>query len=206
MPDNGFNGAISGRNVMASRRGSAIDIADVADMGMIDIRIPPQGRATINKVSKELGLDLPTTPRTSASARGRTALWWSIDQWIITCPASSTANLVKKLEKALGASHAMITDVSDARCIIRIAGDTARGVLMKGSSVDFRSPDVVPGHVRRTQLAEIPVAVHCTGNGPDSFEIFVFRSYADYMWQWLVAAGRANAKVELFGAQPTPPV
>jgi heterotetrameric sarcosine oxidase gamma subunit len=100
----------------------------------------------------------------------------------------------------------MVTNVSDARTIIRISGDQTRELLMKGCNLDLLTNDLAPGYVRRTQIAEIPVAIHFVSDAPLSFDIYVFRSYATYIWQWLAIAGRAPAALQLYGTQPPPPV
>ncbi len=206
MADVGFESALGGRNVVASASGSAIDISEIRDTGLIDLRVLPKGRAAMSIAAKELGFSLPHSPRTSASGRGRTALWWSVDQWIVTCPRSRAQVLEKKLEAAFGRAHSMVTDASDTRVVIRVSGNQVREILMKGCCVDLLAADVTPGHVRRTQIAEIPAAIHFVGDEPLTFDIYVFRSYADYLWQWLAVAGRASAAIQLFGAQPAPPV
>lgn len=206
MTDLDFDSALGGRNIVASASGSAIDISEIQDIGLIDLRVLPKGRAGLAVAAKELGFSLPQSPRTSNSGRGRSALWWSVDQWIITSPRSRTQALAKKLETAFGHTHSMVTNVSDTRAIIRVSGGQVRETLMKGCCVDLLAADVIPGHVRRTQIAEIPAAIHCVSDEPLTFDIYVFRSYADYIWQWLAVAGRASASVQLYGAQPTPPV
>ncbi len=206
MAEVGFDSALGGRNVVASPSGSAIDISEFQDIGLIDLRVLPKWRTTLAVAANELGFALPQAPRTSNSGRGRTALWWSIDQWIVTGPRSRTQLLAKKLETALGQAHAMVTDVSDTRAIIRVSGDQAREVLMKGCCVNLLAPDVTPGHVRRTQIAEIPAAIHFVSTDPLTFDIYVFRSYADYIWQWLAVAGRSSATIQLYGTQAAPPV
>jgi sarcosine oxidase, subunit gamma len=206
MADPVFDSALGGSNIVASPSGSAIDISEIQNTGLIDLRILPKGRAALTIAANELGFSLPHAPRTSGSGRGRTALWWSIDQWIVTCPRSRTQFLAKKLETAFGRAHAMVTNVSDTRAIVRVSGDQVREVLMKGCCVDLLAKDVVPGLVRRTQIAEIPAAIHFVSNDPLTFDIYVFRSYADYIWQWLAVAGRSSATAQLYGLQPAPPV
>ena len=77
---------------------------------------------------------------------------------------------------------------------------------MKGAGVDFLLPNVVAGHVRRTQIAEIAVALHVASLNPETIEIYVMRSYADHLWQWLTTAGRKGAEIQLFQQQEPPNV
>jgi sarcosine oxidase gamma subunit len=40
----------------------------------------------------------------------------------------------------------------------------------------------------------------------DVIDLYVFRSFADYAWDFLLTAARAPAQVMLFGKQSAPPV
>ncbi len=206
MADLNFHSALTGSNIVASPSGSGVDIAEIQNLGMLDVRILPQGRKALTAATMELGFSLPHLPRTSVSGRGRTALWWSVDQWLVTCARARAHDLATKLETSLGRTHSMVTNVSDARCVIRISGDQTRELLMKGCNLDLLANDLAPGYVRRTQIAEIPVALHFVSDAPLSFDIYVFRSYATYIWQWLTIAGRASASLQLYGSQLPPGV
>jgi len=41
---------------------------------------------------------------------------------------------------------------------------------------------------------------------PDVIDLYAFRSYANYAWDWLLANGRSAAAIRLFGRQPLPTV
>ena len=89
-------------------------------------------------------------------------------------------------------------DVSDARAIIRLQGDNAREVMMKGSSIDFTLPDYTAGLVRRLIFAEIAALAHIVTDTPCTIDIYVFRSYADYTWKWIEATAKPAATIGLF--------
>ena len=83
--------------------------------------------------------------------------------------------------------------------MLRLEGEGVREVLLKGSSLDLLNEDYAPGTVRRMRYAEIAALLHVVED--KVFEIYVFRSYADYAWEFLLATARAPAKITLFGAQ-----
>ncbi len=83
--------------------------------------------------------------------------------------------------------------------IIRLEGEGAREVLMKGCSLDLLSGEYGPGTVRRMHFAEIAALLHVVED--DVFDVYVFRSYADYAWDYLLATAREPAKIRLFGKQ-----
>ena len=85
------------------------------------------------------------------------------------------------------------------RAILRLEGQGVREVLLKGSSLDLLSENYAAGTVRRMRFAEIAALLHIVEE--NVFDIYVFRSYADYAWEFLLATARAPAKISLFGAQ-----
>jgi sarcosine oxidase subunit gamma len=110
------------------------------------------------------------------------------------------------LRQALTDIHSFAVDVSDMRSIIRLEGDNARHVLLKGSSLDLLSSDYGAGTVRRLRFGEIAALIHIVSVKADVIDLYVFRSYANYAWDWFLANGRAAATIRPFGRQPVPPV
>jgi sarcosine oxidase subunit gamma len=178
----------------------SISMSEVSDCGMIDLR-GEAGLVKFRQAAKAaLGIELPLKPRSAAVKGDVTALWLSVDQWLICCPRSKAGALVDKLRKSLGAIHSLAADVSDARTIIRLEGDNVREVLMKGSSIDFTLPEYTIGLVRRLMFAEIAALAHIVADKPCAIDIYVFRSYADYTWKWIAATAKPAATIGLFSA------
>lgn len=178
----------------------SISISEVSDRGMIDLR-GEAGSVKFRQAAKAaLGIDLPLKPRSSAVKGDVTVLWLSVDQWLVCCPRTRARALVDKLRKNLGTIHSLAVDVTDARVIIRLAGDNVREVLMKGSSIDFTLPEFKAGLVRRLVFAEIAALAHIVSDKPCTIDIYVFRSYADYTWKWIEATAKPAATIGLFKA------
>ena len=177
----------------------SIDLREITDRGMVDLRGSASDKKFLGAVKKVLGLDLPKAPRTSVSWGEVRALWLSIDQWLILCSRAKAGEIVAALKAELGSIHSLVDDVSDMRAVLRLEGEGVREVLLKGSSLDLLSPDYAPGTVRRMRFAEIAALLHVVEN--DVFDVYVFRSYADYAWDFLLATARASAQVKLFGKQ-----
>ena len=202
MSDLHFETALQGFEPVDA--GLSIAMHEITDQGMIDLRGEPTDRKFTGAVKKVLGADLPNTPRTSTRKGDITILWLSIDQWLVCCPRKATGTLLSDLRKSLGTAHSLAVDLSDARSVIRLEGEGVREVLMKGVPVDLTLPEYTTGVVRRLRFGEIAAMVHFVSAEPDVIDLYVFRSYADFAWNWLVATGRACAQVKLFGQQPTP--
>ena len=187
---------------VAEPTGLAICLREIAGRGMIDLRGATADRKFMAAAKEALGVDLPKKPRTSATWGDIRVLWLSIDQWLILCTGEKTAELLSALRKALTGIHSLAVDVSDMRAVIRLEGKAARTVLMKGSSLDLLSGDYTQGTVRRLRFAEIAALLHVVED--ETFDIYVFRSYAHYAWEFLLATAKESAGLTLFGAQAAP--
>jgi sarcosine oxidase subunit gamma len=183
-------------------QGLSIELREITDRGMIDLRGSVADKKFMAAAKKVLGLDLPKTPRTSVSWGDVKALWLSIDQWLLLCSRAKAVELVAALKAELGNIHSLIVDVSDMRAVLRLEGEGVREVLLKGSSLDLLSDDYAAGTVRRMRYAEIAALLHVVED--TVFDVYVFRSYADYAWDFILATARAHAKVTLFRKQDAP--
>lgn len=171
-----------------------VNMREISDRGMIDLR----GNATDRKfkvaVKKVLGVDLPHVPRTSAAWGDIKCLWLSVDQWLVLCPRARADGLQAELIAALAGTHSLAVNVSDMRGIIRLEGQGVRETLMKGSSLDLFDGTYTPGTVRRMRFAEIAALLHVIDDSV--IDIYVFRSYAEYAWAFLLKAARRGSEVQ----------
>ena len=187
---------------VAAPTGLSISLREIADRGMIDLRGSASDAAFMSAVKDALGVSLPTAPRTSASWGDVKVLWLSIDQWLILSTRNKAHEILAGLRAALKGIHSLAVDVSDMRAIIRLEGDGCREVLMKGTSLDLLDPEYKPGCCRRMRFAEIAALLNVVEE--DVFDVYVFRSYAHYAWDFLCATARDQAKLKLFGVQAAP--
>jgi sarcosine oxidase subunit gamma len=187
---------------VAAPPGLAVSLHETAGHGMIDLRGLASDAAFMAAASAALGLALPLKPRTSAAAGDITALWLSVDQWLILCPRTKTAEILAGLRSALRGIHSLAVDVSDMRAVIRLEGEGCREILMKGTSLDLLSGEIAPGYCKRMRFAEIAALLHVVDD--NVFDVYVFRSYARYVWDFLCATATEQSRVKLFGQQPAP--
>lgn len=180
-------------------QGLSIGLREITGRGMIDLRGLVSDRKFMAAAKAVLGADLPKAPRTSVSWGDVKALWLSVDQWLILCPGTRTAELLAGFRKAFDGLHSLAVDVSDMRAVLRLEGEGSREVLMKGCSLDLLGGGYRPGTVRRMRYAEIAALLHVAED--TVFDVYVFRSYADYAWEFILATAREAAKVRLFGRQ-----
>jgi sarcosine oxidase, subunit gamma len=174
----------------------SISMREIAGRGMIDLRGLATDKKFMKAVKDVLGLDLPKAPRITNTWGDMKALWLSPDQWLVLCPGGKTEKLLAELNTALKDIHSLAVDVSDMRAIIRLEGVYARTTVMKGTSIDLTHDDYPPGTIRRMKFAEVGALLHIIED--DVIEVYVFRSYADYTWEFLLKAARKGSEVRLF--------
>ncbi len=164
-----------------------IRLSEIRDVGKIDLRGDPGDRTFMSAVGRSLDLLLPTEPCQSTAQGDITALWIGPDQWLITSPKDKTPDIVQKLDEAMSGTASSITDISAARTVFRVAGPDALNVLAKGCPLDLHPSMAKPGYVAGTVLAKITVLVHL--KKADAVDLYLGRSFADYLWCWLEEAG-----------------
>ena len=174
-------------------RPRGVRLGERQDLGKIDLRSDAQDRAFMAAAGRVLDLLLPTEPCTSAVKGQLRALWLCPDAWLLTCPAGDVSGLTGSLRAALADAHAAITDLTDGRVAFRIAGPSARDVLAKGCPLDLHPHAFPVGSCAQSLLAKASVLIHLLDDDPErgpSFEVYVARSFAHYLWTWLEDAGR----------------
>lgn len=181
---------------LAAPTDTYVSMREIAERGMIDLRGSVSDRKFMAAAKSALGVDLPKQPRTTASWGDIRVFWLSPDQWLITCPRAKAQELADQLSKDLAGIHSLAVNVSDMRAIIRLEGEGVREVVMKGTAIDLTHGDYPPGTVRRMRFAEIAALLHIVED--NVIDIYVFRSFAQYTWDFLRKAARKGSEVRVF--------
>ncbi len=155
-------------------------------MGMINLRGDASKAPFKAAVKKAVGVALPTTANTSeGDPDGTRLLWLGPDEWLLVA-----VDVAATLRKAASA----MTEVGEARTVIRIGGVNAREVLAKGCSLDLHPRAFAPSQCAQTQLAHAAVIIDHTridkATGSAEFDLYVLRSFAEYLWTWIEDAGQ----------------
>jgi sarcosine oxidase subunit gamma len=183
----------------AAPTGLSFALREMADRGMIDLRGMTTDRKFMAAVKSVLGADLPKVPRASVAWGDVKMLWLSPDQWLVLCPRARAPALAADLGKALSGIHSQVTNVSDMRTVLRLEGENLRVTLAKGTSTDLMAAEVKPGFVKRLKFAEVGALINIVED--EIFELYVFRSQADYVWDFLLATGTTASALKIFGPQ-----
>ena len=115
----------------AGQRDSAVAIAE-ADRPRHDRPARPPRRSGVPKAAKTCSAWAAVETADLGRHGAVTALWLSLDQWLITCPRGEAAALAAALAAELTDVHALAVDVSDMRAILRVTGAGAAEVADEG--------------------------------------------------------------------------
>jgi sarcosine oxidase subunit gamma len=136
-------------------------------------------------VRQAYGVDLPKGCG-RVEGNGITFVWAGPDQWLAIAEGDGTRDLESELKAKLE-GIASVVDQSDGRVIVRISGTSAREVLAKGVPVDLHPRVFGPGSVAITHASHIGVILWQLDDAP-TYELAMFRSYADSFAHWLFEA------------------
>jgi heterotetrameric sarcosine oxidase gamma subunit len=160
-------------------------IAERADLGLATVACRKgQDDGLKARVRDAYGVDLPVT---AAVVRGKDVSFIGADpgQWLAVSESlkneALAADLVSKLK-----GLASIADQSGGRAVIRLSGPRARDVLAKGLAVDL-DPRVFPVDGAATSTIS-HMGVQLWREGPQTYDIALFRSVAESFWRWLTAS------------------
>jgi sarcosine oxidase subunit gamma len=128
-------------------------------------------------------------------------LWMSPDELMIYVPYDDVDVIIKEIETRLVSyGHFFCVNVSDARAILRLSGEHVREVIAKGCPVDLKRNSFVAGDMRRTRIASVAVGLYRKSQKPEVFEVFCYRSYVKYLWDWLCASSKSCTVPMVFGS------
>ena len=167
-----------------------VEVSEAAATGMITLRGDLSDAAVQKAVTSVLGAAIPATLTLSEADAGQ-ILWMSPDELMIVCAYDQADQIVSDLMAALGDTHSMVVNVSDARAVFDLNGSATPEIIAKLAPIDVKTMAV--GTVRRTRFAQIPAAFWMTSN--DSARIICFRSVAEYMFNQLRNSAQAGFEV-----------
>lgn len=177
----------------AAAQGSAAEarvfVGERAHRTIVNIRGKASDPAFAQAVKAVTGGDLPARPNTTTEAGEFRILWLGPTEYWVTAPAGSETRLVSDLRQAFTGQHAAVIDVSESRTVISLSGPDARTVLARGCSLDLHPRVFGPGQCAQTGLAKANVLIDQRDAAP-SYDIYVLKSFADYLWQWIGLVNR----------------
>ena len=195
--------AIPGR-YGAVNGGPGVLLSERAGLALAAVMVRKGAReALTRRVRTVFGLDLPPTSR--RAALGSLAfVWVGPGHWLAVTEGGDGNSFEKLLRHDLS-NLASITDQSDGRAVVRIAGIRARDALAKGVPVDLNPRVFTAGDAAVTTVGHIGVHLWQLDEAP-TYEFAVFRSYAAAFWRWLIDSAAefgVAVKGPIHGCEPT---
>ncbi|HZS84064.1 MAG TPA: sarcosine oxidase subunit gamma family protein [Stellaceae bacterium] len=163
----------------------AVSLRERPLLGLLNLRLDAASEAA-QRVKAALGFGLPGEPNRATGEGGRSALWLGPDEYLVVTEPGGEAALARSLAEALQ-DRGAVTDVSDGRTAIEIAGSRARDVLATGCSLDLHPRVFRAGQCAQSGLAKARIILHQIDDRP-GYRVFVERSHAEYLWLWLMDA------------------
>jgi heterotetrameric sarcosine oxidase gamma subunit len=108
------------------------------------------------------------------------------NRWLVVDHRDRLDGLATSLKHAASMGFA-VTDLSQARTVLRIAGHKARDVLAKACALDLY-PSIFPvGACAATSVSGLAAMLIAVDDTP-TYDLYVPRTYGQYAWEWLCKA------------------
>lgn len=163
---------------------ASLRLTELPPEAAFELQFDADDSATVCALSEASGLALTAANR-AVDADGMAAMWLGPGDWLIT-PGNDPTPLAK-LERAAAVQSCSLVDVSDLWSGVKVEGPHARDLLAKGCALDLDAHAFAPRATAITQFARLRVLIHHV-DGSSTFHVYVERSYAAYLWAWLVDA------------------
>ena len=126
--------------------------------------------AAAEALSSCLGVAIGPQPNAVAErADGLVVLWFGPGRWLVHAPEPGGVPTT--------VDGCVVTDLSDSRRILRLAGPRVRDYLARSCPLDLDESSMPPGSVALTQFDRFSVLLH--RRDTETFDLYVERSYAD---------------------------
>ncbi len=172
----------------AAMEEAGITLGERAYRRILDLRGPASDPGFLSACADALGFALPLEANRATGDEQASALWLGPDQWWLVTAEEGDA-MAEALRAALDGRPCALTEVGESRACIHVAGPRARDLLAKGSPLDLHPRAFGAGHCAQGLLAKASVTIHQVSEAP-AFDIYVARSFAEYLWLWLEDAAR----------------
>ena len=127
---------------------------------------------------------LPVAPNT-ALGMDPIVLWKGPDDWLAYSLVLSAERLSTVMRLVPSSAPLVLTDVSSASLVLELRGPRALDVLMRDCTLDLEQDAIEPGNCAQTILGQVGVMVHRPLDTTDAWRLFVERSVAVHLWDWL---------------------
>jgi sarcosine oxidase subunit gamma len=175
--------AAGGQDGRDGRRG--LTLAEVRGWNLAQLAAyPGQAPAVAAAVAPIIGDGLLAASPSRRDAQENCSLYRIAPDawWVVT----REAQLLDRIAVALPTGSGAVTPLSHARTLIAVEGPAARTMLACGIGIDLHPEVFRVGDFAQTGLHHAGVLIERCG--PESYQLYVLRTFAVATWQWLVDA------------------
>jgi heterotetrameric sarcosine oxidase gamma subunit len=142
--------------------------------------------ADLPALAAAAGAALPSAPN-SVAGDDPWLLWRGPGDWLaysLARPAAEFERALRALLPVPGAAALYATDLTSGLALVEVAGPLAIELLLRDCGLDLEGGAVPPGGCATGALAQLTVTLHRPS--AESWRLFVDRSAARHLWEWLV--------------------
>ena len=160
----------------------------------INLRGSLENKEFASKIGEILGMILPKEACSTSSKEKITSLWLGPNEWLLVSndvitKENNTYELAQVLFDNISKTNlGAITNVTDHFTIFKLSGSNIFEVLSKGCPFDFNSKNFGDNKVVQTILNHVDVTIH--KKNENDVDLYVRRSFAGYLWDWLKDSGK----------------
>lgn len=164
---------------------------------------PGAANAVAKQLAVALGIALPFDPGSVQREGALSAFRIAPGRWLLAGRPDTPESLAASAAAALDSLPTYLTDMGHGSAIYELSGPDVRGLLAKGSSIDFHPSAFLSDRFAQTSWSGCHVLIDCLET--DRFEIHVSRSYALHLLEALSeAALEYRLVVKEPGQSPSP--
>ena len=163
-------------------------LGEAAFVEMFNLRGSPADPAFAQAVLQHTGLHLPLRANAASIDPQRQLLWLGPDEWLLKVSDRQGDAIASALRAALAGIHSAVVDVGHGSTTLTLRGPGAADLLARGCPLDLHPRAFGAGALAQTHIAKASATVLCLAPAAH-FELTVRRSFADYLFRWLCAAG-----------------
>jgi sarcosine oxidase, subunit gamma len=165
------------------------------DLGNLVVRCHrARAEAAIALVARTSGWVLPPVPNSVAVQPAGRALWLEPGAWMLTGAHDALASALADLTAPPSdpsAVHVLATDLSAGRCMLKLSGPDARGLIESGCPVDLHPRVFTPDRCASSLFNETPIVIDQLSAEPtQAYVLIVDRASAANLWDQLADAAR----------------
>ena len=170
-----------------SAQGAGVVVRERAFLGHLVLRGNAEDADFVKGVEQALGLPLPLKmgPLSLDAGRGASLQWISPDEWLIIVPGGEEFAAEQRLRTALS-GHFAVMNVGGGQSVLELTGPAVPEALMKCTAYDVHPSQFPVGKGVSTTFAKATAIVRRVGE--DRWELVIRRSFADYIYRWLLDA------------------